>query len=150
MKYLKIIDENRMVYPYHLKNLNLDFPNTSFSPNTDLSDWNIFPVKQTQRPNDLTKHYVEEVVYDEINQVWFNNWIGSDKTPEEITQLTENKWSEVRFVRNQYLSECDWTQLSDSPLSTEQKAEWVTYRQELRDVTLQTDPFNIIWPTKPI
>jgi hypothetical protein len=28
-------------------------------------------------------------------------------------------------------------------------AEWSAYRQALRDVTTQTDPFSITWPTKP-
>jgi len=36
-----------------------------------------------------------------------------------------------------------WTQLSDSPVD---KAAWATYRQALRDITTQVDPFNIKWP----
>ena len=28
----------------------------------------------------------------------------------------------------------DWTQLGDAPLSTEEKAKWVEYRQKLRDI----------------
>lgn len=27
--------------------------------------------------------------------------------------------------------------------------EWLVYRQALRDVTEQSDPFAIIWPTQP-
>jgi hypothetical protein len=27
--------------------------------------------------------------------------------------------------------------------------EWIAYRQALRDITDQQDPFNIIWPIKP-
>ncbi len=59
-------------------------------------------------------------------------------------------WGEIRHIRNKYLQESDWTQLSDSPLTVEQKTQWQTYRQELRDVTNQPDPKNIIWPTKPL
>jgi hypothetical protein len=58
-------------------------------------------------------------------------------------------WENIRVQRNELLLESDWTQLSDSPLSEEKKIEWQTYRQELRDITSQQDPFNIIWPTKP-
>jgi hypothetical protein len=29
------------------------------------------------------------------------------------------------------------------------KEVWAAYRQALRDVTLQPDPFNIVWPTPP-
>lgn len=52
--------------------------------------------------------------------------------------------------RNALLAESDWTQLADVPLSAEQKAAWVAYRQQLRDVPSQTGfPDNISWPTKP-
>lgn len=56
-------------------------------------------------------------------------------------------WSAVRERRDQKLLESDWTQLPDVPLET--KNAWATYRQALRDVTQQTDPFNIVWPEKP-
>ena len=32
------------------------------------------------------------------------------------------------------LTQSDWTQGSDSPLSSSKKTEWATYRQGLRDV----------------
>jgi len=52
--------------------------------------------------------------------------------------------------RNHLLVDSDWTQLPDSPLTTEQKAAWATYRQELRDVTAQEGfPGSIQWPVAP-
>ena len=57
------------------------------------------------------------------------------------------KWEEIREFRNQLLLECDWTQLADIP--TELKTVWQTYRQQLRDVTTQSNPFSIVWTTKP-
>lgn len=52
--------------------------------------------------------------------------------------------------RNEMLANSDWTQLPDVPLTTEQKAEWGTYRQALRDITDQPGfPDNINWPMKP-
>jgi hypothetical protein len=71
------------------------------------------------------------------------------KTESEITEETNQKWENIRNERNRLLIESDWTQLPDSPLSSEKKTEWSVYRQELRDVTSQLDPNNIIWPTKP-
>jgi hypothetical protein len=59
-------------------------------------------------------------------------------------------WVFVRNERNRLLLESDWTQLPDSPLSSEKKTEWSSYRQELRDVTSQSDPNNIIWPVIPV
>lgn len=55
-----------------------------------------------------------------------------------------------RSWRNQLLAQSDWTQAADSPLTTEQKAAWATYRQELRDVTAQEGfPNSIQWPVSP-
>ena len=55
-----------------------------------------------------------------------------------------------RAMRNQLLAESDWTQATDSPLTTEQKAAWATYRQALRDVTAQEGfPGSIQWPVAP-
>ena len=59
------------------------------------------------------------------------------------------QWIIVRGDRNKKLLNCDWTQLGDVPLTAEQVQQWQTYRQALRDITTQSDPFNITWPTPP-
>ena len=64
-------------------------------------------------------------------------------------QLPTEKWVFVRVERDTKLQVCDWTQLIDVPITSEKKAEWETYRQALRDITTQPDPFNITWPTPP-
>lgn len=72
-----------------------------------------------------------------------------NKTPQEIENEINGQWTFIRYQRNELLTQYDWTQLQDSPLSEQKQGEWQTYRQSLRDITLQSDPFNIIWPTKP-
>ncbi len=53
----------------------------------------------------------------------------------------------VRTSRNDKLAACDWTQLADS---TADKTVWATYRQSLRDVTVQDGfPWNVTWPEAP-
>jgi len=59
------------------------------------------------------------------------------------------QWVIVRAQRKGRLEFCDWTVLPDVPMTTEKKEEWETYRQALRDITDQPDPFNITWPTVP-
>lgn len=59
----------------------------------------------------------------------------------------ETEWPLVRAERDKRLQASDWTQLPDVPLAT--KEAWAIYRQALRDVTLQPDPFNIVWPEQP-
>tara|TARA_R110000796_G_scaffold127684_2_gene243119 strand:+ start:133 stop:579 length:447 start_codon:yes stop_codon:yes gene_type:complete len=60
---------------------------------------------------------------------------------------------EIRQYRDSYLFSSDWTQFPDSPLTTAKKAEWVTYRQALRDVPEDysdaTSLDDVVWPTKP-
>lgn len=70
-------------------------------------------------------------------------------TNDDMWEQTQNAWGNIRSRRNIELVESDWTQLSDTPFTTEEKEEWRLYRQALRDITLQPDPFNIIWPVKP-
>ena len=59
-------------------------------------------------------------------------------------------FSQVRSRRNATLGNCDWTQLGDAPLTDEQKAEWVTYRQDLRDLPASYSRVSeVVWPTPP-
>jgi hypothetical protein len=69
-----------------------------------------------------------------------------------VEDLTKSSplWNSLRKLRNLKLQECDWTQLTDSPLSEEEKDAWASYRQELRDMpTNMTDPEIPVWPTPP-
>ena len=93
----------------------------------------------------------------------FKNVDGVDiqLTPEEETarNAEEATWEEdkpvqamarLRTERNTLLTESDWTQYNDSPLTDEVKAEWTVHRQSLRDLPANTDdPANPTWPTPP-
>lgn len=59
----------------------------------------------------------------------------------------QTQWPVVRRQRDALLTQSDWTQLPDVPLAT--KETWAIYRQALREITEQTDPFNINWPVRP-
>jgi hypothetical protein len=59
----------------------------------------------------------------------------------------DTQWIVIRKERDQRLQLSDWTQLPDVPLPTKEK--WAEYRQALRDITQQPDPFNIVWPEPP-
>lgn len=151
MNYLKIRENGIIEYPYATSNLKNEYPNTSFPENltnTLLIEYNIYFVNIVPHGFDYTKNYTESTPI-LINGEYYQNWIISDATTEQINQRLDGQWLLIKSTRNQYLLECDWTQLSDSPLTTEKKAEWAIYRQELRDITIQEDPFNIVWPTKP-
>ena len=63
----------------------------------------------------------------------------------------------LRAKRDALLVESDWTQVVDSPFTDAKKAEWVTYRQALRDLPTTQSPTidiyeqlaNVTWPTAP-
>ncbi|END5526323.1 phage tail assembly chaperone [Vibrio vulnificus] len=60
------------------------------------------------------------------------------------------KWKHIRVQRDKYMSETDWTQFSDSPLTPEKKAEFIEYRNELRNIPQNYGkPDEVIWPEKP-
>lgn len=64
---------------------------------------------------------------------------------------TPDQMAEIRAQRDALLAACDWTQLADSPLTTDKKTAWATYRQALRNLPDQSGltMSNLTWPTKP-
>ena len=81
-------------------------------------------------------------VVDESAQTVVNNQDQAD------ADALESSWASLRIERNALLTSSDWTQGTDSPL--DDKAEWVTYRQSLRDLPASTeDPTDPTWPEAP-
>ena len=69
------------------------------------------------------------------------------------TAITENALVYIRSQRKNLLSESDWTQAADSPLTETKKTEWANYRQILRDLpsnyTSNTSLDDVTFPTEP-
>jgi hypothetical protein len=146
--YLRIIDET-INYPYTIKELRQAYPNVSLPAelsDENLMDWDMYVVTANPMPTDYTKNIIEGTPI-LTDGVYYQNWIQTDASESEIEYRLENQWFAVRQTRNELLAECDWTQLSDIPQSI--KDLWSTYRQELRQITNQSNPFNIEWPIKP-
>jgi hypothetical protein len=107
---------------------------------------------------DEVLQYVEEVSpIKNTDGVWTQTYRVVDKyqthTEKQAALDKHNKVlqaeeeAKVRHSRNQLLFLSDWTQISDAQVD---KALWATYRQQLRDITLQQEfPWKIIWPIKP-
>jgi len=53
----------------------------------------------------------------------------------------------LRSKRNDMLSNTDWTQGNDAPLSEEEKNTWKSYRQTLRDLPTLASPDLSVWVT---
>lgn len=61
----------------------------------------------------------------------------------------EMQWAQVKIARAQFLEATDWVVIRAQDTGKPVPPEWQAYRQALRDITEQTDPFNIIWPVRP-
>jgi hypothetical protein len=76
--------------------------------------------------------------------------LWSKYTADEKAEMDRQVASAIRAERNTKLSECDWTQLNDTPLDNPSKVAWTNYRQALRDIPTQSGfPHNVVWPVKP-
>ena len=65
-------------------------------------------------------------------------------------QDTVLQWTIVKDTRDTLLSASDWVIVKAFDTGTTVPVSWQEYRQALRDVTKQPDPFNIVWPIKPV
>ena len=123
------------------------FPNTSFSvagPNADfLTANNVVELVQTLTYTRPTQKLTTVDAYVDSGKVYTVK--VESTTSDEQTALTNQQWSLVRSERDSKLDRTDWRASSDLTLSDT----WKTYRQALRDVPTQSDPFNITWPTEP-
>ena len=83
-------------------------------------------------------------------------WDGTDWVENLGLKATAQgvQYRALRAHRDNLLLNCDWTQLVDAPLTVEKIAEWVTYRQVLRDFpanNLEFLDFSVlVWPEVPL
>jgi hypothetical protein len=106
---------------------------------------------------DITRQDVDDTVVQSIIPSEMDYWCiksTSDFTivadNDKIFSKEQKKFEEVRVERNRRLSSCDWTQTKDAPMTSEKQNAWAQYRQELRDVPMNTtDPDNPSWPAPP-
>ena len=154
-KYLKIAD-SEVIYPYDISEYiyyktreettyDFDFEETV----ENLASSSIYIVLQSEPPTINYNQEIEEVEPIPSGSVYIQNWVTSSAAPEVVQETIRLEWDNVRYKRQDLLQKSDWTQYQDSPITGSKLVEWQTYRQSLRDVTNQENPFNVIWPTKP-
>lgn len=154
-----------------IMNLQAAFPNASIpvvcAP-ADLDALGVDPVMEGPQPGTMSPYqFAYRDGIEEINGKWFTKYaigpVFADYTDDEgVThtaaeqeaaykaQKDAAQWEAIRTDRTRRLADTDWTQLDDTPLANTAKQEWASYRQALRDITAQADPFNIEWPANPV
>ena len=98
----------------------------------------------------LPASHSEEETFDKTDieksgSQYYFNYILRDKTVDELVLHYKHCWQDVRTKRNRLLQETDYMGNADYPITDE----WRIYRQSLRDITEQGNPFDVIWPNKP-
>jgi hypothetical protein len=68
-------------------------------------------------------------------------------TTQPVVDLT----TRLKRMRNVILAKCDWRMTTDTALTPTEHTAWATYRQALRDLTLQVGfPTTVTWPVPPL
>ena len=78
-----------------------------------------------------------------------SHFVGDDTAKDK--RILEEKWARIRTRRNRELTESDWVvvKAKETHANASIPSDWVDYRTALRDITKQSDPDDITWPTKP-
>ena len=83
-------------------------------------------------------------------KVYVKSHFKGDDTAKD-KRILDQKWADIRTKRNRLLTESDWVvvKAKETHANASIPSDWVDYRTELRDITKQSDPDDITWPTKP-
>ena len=78
-------------------------------------------------------------LYNQLNDKFTNFRDIEDYDLDRQLQSTYAKdnivnWNKLVMIRKFLLMDSDWTQVGDAQITDEQKAQWVAYRQKLRDI----------------
>ena len=139
-----IFKNNQPVNSYQ----NIPYEILGIDPNTnptaqELADLNCYTFVDSEIPAyDYMLYYPSEI--------WTIQGTKCIRSWTFIDQDQESSWEYLKRIRNDKIAACDWTQLSDSPLSIQQKLDWASYRQQLRDIPQTYEKAqDVVWPHPP-
>ena len=123
------------------------FPNVSFpksgAPASFVSENNMLEITEWISTTKPDQKLTKVDVYVEGGKAY--NCKVETCSEEEKNAAIASQWQNIREDRDERLKETDWRATSDRTLTDN----WRDYRQALRDVPTQADPFNITWPNPP-
>ncbi len=80
------------------------------------------------------------------------NEVRERETPLELPHhdvFHDAEWVAVRIKRDRLLAQSDWMVARASETGVPMAQDWAQYRQSLRDITDQHNPFLVVWPEAP-
>lgn len=84
-----------------------------------------------------------------VDGEWVQNWVVTDIDAETAEEKIAAQWGFIRARRNDFLAATDWWVTKAAETGDVLSEDKHAYRQDLRDITTQPDPFNIVWPELP-
>jgi hypothetical protein len=79
---------------------------------------------------------------------WSNTTMSWEDLRSQQEKL-DQQWMLIKLERYQLIQSSDWRVVKATDTGIPLSQEWKDYRQALRDITTQSDPFNIVWPITP-
>lgn len=163
---IRVRDTGAVMYEGEFRQLHFGLGLPKVLTEEVLSDWGADIVFEgPQATGGTVYQYSQRSGVREIEGKWYTNYIlgpvftdtpATEEQPAKTAAENEAAYkamkdaeqaASVRATRTQKLSDCDWTQIADS---TADKTAWATYRQALRDITVQAGfPWTVTWPDAP-
>ena len=150
MLYLRIDENNKITYPFDIRQLSVIYPGTLWRENPtpqQLASVNVHSVKHVDPPAITKLQNLRESQPRLEEGGYVKAWSVQDKTVEEMRHHKEAVKREKYEVVERALRDSDWTQLADTPPNI--KAAWADYRVQLRAQLEVADPDLIEIPAKP-
>ena len=146
MEYIEVGQQGEPIgNPVLEENLRYVFPDIDITPET-MFGHGYRPILEN-KPTLTTKQIVQKNGFTKQDNDFVWNW--------KITTLDQEHFTNylIRYRRDAELRDTDWTQVSDAPLTAQQKQQWAQYRQSLRDLTSLypevDETTQIEWPQRP-
>jgi hypothetical protein len=141
------VSGSSLEWPIHEKEIEkrIETGSTEFTPEL-LESYGYYELNKL-----MPTSHSEEETYDmditpyESGSCYYLGYTIRKKTEEELDIHYKHQWITIRTHRLKLLQETNYMGNSDYPITNE----WREYRQALRDITEQGNPFDIIWPNKP-
>jgi len=150
--YIKVNEDNTIVYPYTKESLRKDNPNVGFTrviSDETAARYNVYPVVSGTLPEYNTRtQSLRQGTPALVDGAWTKTYTIVNKTAAQIDEYDEDAAESNRTTRQGLLEETDFYALSDVTMSSEMQS----YRQSLRDLPDHTNWPHLEdadWPTKP-
>lgn len=84
-----------------------------------------------------------------LTEEFLSAQIVAEQSTKTAEDLQADQWALIKSKRGQLLMASDWRVIKAVDTGEVLSDSWKLYRQSLRDITQQLDPFNITWPEAP-